>query len=183
MTVKYAFVGAFVGGLIIGGTLALAQVPQTSSIQTKPAPAPTGNLWVLYYDEAFLFASHFGNSRDPSGEPVLLVHSKSRDRWMQIAAISTAGARLGKSSPDMRTSVIWDFSALAERSFAKLPLRTSGSLMWPDRVRYDSQTERYELRHASKSGVLSAMTVLYVLRADLDAAFQVFPGQRPKGAT
>jgi hypothetical protein len=73
----------------------------------------------------------------------------------------------------MIVSVSWDFTAFAQRPYIEQPLKTSGSLMFPDRIEYDNRTGRYELRHASdwSDKFPGAETVLYIRRADLIEAF------------
>lgn len=141
------------------------------SIQTERADLPKRNLLVLYYDDAFLFAGrHYG---DGDTETALLVHSKATNQWRRIKAISTENGRFGRSSADMMISVGWDFTALAERPYSDQPLRTPGSIMFPDKIEYDPAGGRYTLRYASASSVQfpAAETILYVARADLVEAF------------
>jgi hypothetical protein len=147
---------------------------------------PRRNFLIIYYDDSFLFAArHYGDSRDVGGntEPGLFVHWKEHDRWVQILQISTAGGRFGKSwsdDPEARkkmrfASVSWDFTSYAERPYIKQPLVTSGSIAFPERVEYDSSTDRYELRYFSSWNVPSAETVLYVNRKDIVNAFDKQP--------
>jgi hypothetical protein len=155
---------------------AQAQAPRSSIIVQPAIPPPQRNILVLYYDDAFLFVGrHYGDGRDFLGptEPGLFVHSKASDRWLQITAISTEGGRFGRSSSDMVVSVGWDFTAFAQRPYIEQPLKTTGSLMFPDRIEYDNRTERYALHHASRSSERfpSAETVLYIRRVDLIEAF------------
>jgi hypothetical protein len=152
------------------------------TIVAKPSDPPHRNFRVIYYDEAFLFAArNYGDSRDFGGntEPGLFVHSKEKSRWIQVAAISTAGGRFGRSTsddPEARkklsiAQVAWDFTGYAQRPYIEQPLRTSGSIAFPERIEYDAATGRYELGYLSSWGVPSAVTVLYINRADLIAAF------------
>jgi hypothetical protein len=152
------------------------------TIITRPVEPPGRNTSIIYYDDQFLLLSrHYGDVRDRGGatEPGLFAHSKATGRWLQIRAISTAGARLGSSSsndPAARrrlrvASVTWDFRPLADQPYIEQPLRTSGSIAFPDSVVYDSSSGRYELHYFSSWGIASAETVLYVSREDLIAAF------------
>ena len=161
------------GAMVVLSGPVLAQVPR-SSILVRAAAPEQRNILVLYYDEAFMFVGrHYGDGRDFAGptEPGLFVHSKAHDRWLQVTAISTEGARLGKSSSAMVVSAGWDFTPWAQRAYIEQPLETGGSLMFPDRIQYDGGADRYELRHASTSNVPGAETVLYIRRADLIEAF------------
>jgi len=152
------------------------------TILAKASEPPRRNFIVVYYDDSFLFAArHAGDSRDVGGNtaPGLFVHSKEKAAWIQIAAISTAGGRFGKSVSDdpdaskklLVASVAWDFTSLAQRPYIEQPLRTSGSIVFPDDVAYESDRGRYRLRYLSSWGVPGAETVLYIDRAELSAAF------------
>jgi hypothetical protein len=161
---------------------AVAPPPPVVSVLTKPCEPPVRNVQVLFYDELFLIAARtFGDRRDPATttEPGLFVHSKSRNRWLQVVAISTAGGRLGRSWTDdpqaqrrLRNAPVgWDFTPFAGRPYIDQPLRTSGTVVFPDRIAFDEASGQYELRFYSAFGVQSAETVLYVKRADLLDAF------------
>lgn len=165
-----------VTGLLLQATPA----PSRPSVLTKPSEAPRNNVQVLFYDDAFLFESRtFGDRREPgSPEPALFVNSRDRNRWLQILAISTADAKLGRSwSEDpqvqrqVRVPFSWDFTSFAARPYIDLPLRTSGAVAFPDRVVYDADAGRYALHFFSSLGVTSAETVLYIARSDLVDAF------------
>ena len=152
------------------------------TIVAKASEPPRRNFAVVYYDEGYLFAvRHYGDSRDPSGntEPGLFVHSKEKNAWIQITSISTAEGRFGKSTSEdpeakrkLRVApVMWDFTRLAQHEYADQPLRTSASIVFPDRIRYDSGSGRYELGYLTSWDVTSAETVLFIRRQDLVQAF------------
>ena len=156
------------------------------TILAKVSEPPRRNFRVVYSDDSFLFAArHAGDSRDVGGNtaPGLFVHSKERAAWIQITAISTAGGRFGTSTSDDREAskklraapVGWDFTLFAHRPYIEQPLQTTGSIVFPDDIEYESDRGRYRLRYLSSWGVPSAETVLYVDRADLTAAFAEQP--------
>ena len=156
--------------------------PPRSSIVTRPAEAPLGNVQVVFYDDVFLISARsFGDRKTAEGslEPGLFVHSKDKNRWLQVMAISTAGAKLGRSSSEdpqaqkklRAVPVAWDFTPFATRPYIDQPLRTTGSIAFPDRIAYDAAAGRYELHYFSSWGVPSAETVLYIVRGDLVDAF------------
>jgi hypothetical protein len=107
------------------------------------------------------------------------VHSKAHESWIQVSKISTADGRFGSSrSSDLaaqkkldNASVGWDFRKYAAQPYIEQPLRTSGSISFPEKVSYDAKRGRYELRYHTSWEVASAETVLYVNRSDLVAAF------------
>ena len=119
--------------------------------------------------------SAIGATPRTTTEPGLFVHSKERNRWLQILAISTAGGRLGRSWTDdpqaqrkLRTAPVgWDFTPFAGRPYIDQPLKTTGSVAFPDRITFDEASGQYELRYFSSFGVPSAETVLFIRRADL----------------
>jgi hypothetical protein len=136
----------------------------------------------LYYDDTFMFAGRtYGERREPGTmtEPGLFVHSKERNRWLQILAIATAGGKLGRSWTDdpqsqrrLRSSPVgWDFTSFATRPYIDQPLRTTGSIAFPDRITFDEATAQYELRYFSSFGVPSAETVLFIKKIDLILSF------------
>jgi hypothetical protein len=164
---------------------ALASQP---SLVAKWSEPPRRNFFIISYDDSFLFAArHYGSADDPGGntEPGLFVHSKQYESWMQVTQISTAGGRFGTSgsdNPDAQkklryASVGWDFRSLAARPYAEQPLRTSGSIAFPEKISFDAATDRYELRYLTSWDVPSAETVLYIRRGDLLAAFAATTGK------
>jgi len=140
---------------------------------------------MIYYDDSFLFGfRHYGDSRCPGGgEAGLFVHSKEYNRWIQILQISTLGGRFGSSDSDdpevqkkMKfASVGWDFTRYADLPYVDQPLHTSGSIAFPELIKYDSSTGWYELRYFSSWKVPSVETVLHMDRKDLLTAFAKQP--------
>ena len=164
-----------------------APQPQPSLVAKWSEP-PRRNFYIISYDDAFLFAArHYGTSDDRGGntEPGLFVHSKQYGSWIQVSAISTESGRFGTSSSEdpqaqkklRYAQVGWDFRGLARRAYAEQPLRTSGSIAFPDKIAYDAATDRYELRYFTSWGVATAETVLYIKRGDLLAAFAATNGE------
>jgi hypothetical protein len=136
----------------------------------------------LYYDDNFMFAGRtFGDRKEGATEtqPGLFVHSKEKNRWLQIMAIATAGGRLGRSWTDdpqaqrrLRTAPIgWDFTSFASRPYIDQPLKTTGSIAFPDHISFDQASGQYELRYFSSFGVPSAETVLFIKQIDLILSF------------
>jgi hypothetical protein len=107
------------------------------------------------------------------------VHSKAHDRWLRIEKVSTRDGRFGTSRSDdpeaqkklHKIPVAWDFTPYRDKPHIELPLRTSGSIAFPDRIEYEAKSKRYKLRFFSKLKIDSAETILYIPRADLLAAF------------
>lgn len=150
-------------------------------IVARISEAPHRHLSILYYDDTFLFVSrHHGDERDSGGgtEPGLFVHSKERDQWIQVLQISTQGGTFGKSwSPKeeerqklARISVSWDFTGLTNQTFAEIPLRTSRSIAFPDKIER-LKDARYRLSFMTQTGVPGAETHLFMSQADLMKAF------------
>lgn len=154
----------------------------SKSIVTIHAVEPRQNVHVIFYDDDFLWmARNYGDHRRPAGntEPGFFVHSKAHGRWIEIHKISTHDGKFGTSRSDdpeaqkklAKISVAWDFTPYRDKPHIELPLRTSGAIAFPDRIEYETKSERYKLRCFSKLKIESAETVLYIPRADLLAAF------------
>jgi len=63
----------------------------------------------------------------------------------------------------------WDFRGLASAEYAQLPLKTGGSIIFPDRVIFDPSTELYRLDCNSGLNRDVSLTSFWVRKADLDA--------------
>jgi hypothetical protein len=152
-----------------------------STILAKSADPQARNVRVLFEDDVLAFVARtFGDRREPQGtEPALFAHSKDRNRWLHILGITTAGARLGRSWSDdplaqrkLRTAPVgWDFTGFASKPYLDIPLKTTASVVFPDRITYDAESGQYELHFFSVYEVPSAETVLIVRRSDLVESF------------
>jgi hypothetical protein len=158
------------------------------SIVTRPAEQPSRNTRAIREDATYEFVfRHYGSSGDPGGNtvPGLFVRSKETGRWLEVMAVSTKGGKFGKSwsdDPEERKrlegiSVSWNFTGLGSEAFAQLPLRTSGSIAFPDQIEDDKEGNQYRFRFMSALGIASAETVLLVDKADLKAAFDASSGR------
>lgn len=151
-------------------------------IVTKADSPGTRNTSIAHYDDRFLFlARSYGDHRDFHGntEPGFFVHSKAHDRWLQILQVSTKDAKFGKSHSDnpkenkrlMMSSVGWDFTAYTNKSSIHLPLKTSGSIAFPEKIELDATGDRYKMSFFTSWKIESVVTVLYVSRKDLSEQF------------
>ena len=156
------------------------------SVVTEDAAPGSRNTRVVYYDDRFLFMTRdYGDHRDFHGntEPGFFVHSKAHGRWLQILRQSTKDAKFGKSQPDseqdirrlVRSSVSWDFTSSTSRSWIDLPLKTSGSIAFPDKIEFDVKGDRYKMSYFANWKIESVVTVLYVSRKDLKEQFDRVP--------
>lgn len=124
----------------------------------------------VYADASYRFVfRHYGSK----GEyvPGFFARDLSRNRWLQLTELSTEHARLGVSPDfnDIRLMVGWDFRGLASAEYAQLPLKTSGSIVFPDRVTFDPSTKLYRLDCNSELNRDASLTSFWVRKADLDA--------------
>ena len=160
----------------------LSAVASAQTLVTKDASPGSRNVRVVYYDNNFLFmARDHGDHRDFGGntEPGLFVHSKAHDRWLQILQVSTKDGKFGKSQSDdpeeskrLRTaSVGWDFTGFAKKSSIDLPLKTSGSIAFPEKIELDATADRFKLSFFTTWEIESAATRLYLSRKDLKEQF------------
>ena len=142
--------------ILIFAITTLPAVLCAESVVTKADSPGTRNTSVVHYDDRFLFlARNYGDHRDFHGntEPGFFVHSKAHDRWLQILRVSTKDAKFGKSQSDnpeenkrlMKSSVGWDFTAYTNKSWIDLPLKTSSSIAFPDKIELDATGDRYKM--------------------------------------
>jgi hypothetical protein len=154
----------------------------SKSVVVIPAATPSQNVRILYYDNDLLFLVRDpGDDRTRSREklPGLFVHSNAHGRWIEIHKISTRDGVFGSSHSDdpeareklAKVPVTWDFTEYRHKPHMEIPLRTSGSLVFPDRIEYDAPSRRYRIRFFSKLKIESAETTLYISRAEMLAAF------------
>ena len=125
----------------------------------------------VYEDEDFQFVyRHYGNAEYLPG---LFVYSKKRSRWVEITKLSTENAKLGHSPlffEKVWLSVGWDYSHLKSKDYADLPLRTSGSINFPNVVIYVESSKIYRLNF-DPSLKPEYQTWFWILKKDLEKAF------------
>jgi|SRR5947209_4005569 len=105
--------------------------------------------------------------------PGFFVYSQKRDEWIEIKKLSTENAKLGHSPPIMEIplQVAWDYSYLKKLDYAEIPLRTSGSITFPDHITDDEGEQAYRLDFNSGLKREEFMTRFWILKKDLDDAF------------
>ena len=123
----------------------------------------------VYEDAHYQFVfRHYGNAEFVPG---FFVYDLKRICWLEITELSTEHARLGRSPDfnDIPLMVGWNFRDLAKNKYAQLPLRTPGSIIFPDQVAFDSGTELYRLDCNSQLKRDISLTSFWVRKADLGA--------------
>ena len=159
--------------LILAVTLAsVAQAPDGLKF-TRPtakgyvlASSPKWDV-EIYRDDAYQFVyRHYGNGEYVPG---LFAHDLIRDRWLEITHVSTENARLGRSPDfwDIPLQVSWDFHPLAQQEYARLPLKTSGSIVFPDRITFFSASDIYRLDCNSELNREASLTLFWLRKADM----------------
>jgi hypothetical protein len=121
----------------------------------------------IYWDESYQFtAPNYPSTEDASA---FFAHDRVHNRWLKITDLSTENARLGKS---LLTPPGWDFTFLSGVDYAHLPIRTTGrivdSVIFPDRMRFDSNTALYELNFNTQRNMPINVTTFWVRKSDLD---------------
>ena len=156
---------------ISGVCFACAQFPRFSRPTVKCEVLKEVPKWhrKIHEDEAHEFVfRHYGKNEF---EPGLFVHDKLRDRWFQIAEISTEHAKLGRSPDitDIPLQVSWDFRRLAGKKYVALPLQTSGSIVFPEDVSFDKRAQVYRLDCNANLKRKQSLTYFWVRKADFDS--------------
>jgi hypothetical protein len=135
---------------------------------------------LVYEDSAYKFVTRNYGSGEAPTIPGLFVYSKQHHAWIQILSLSTEHARLGRSPDytDIPLSVGWDYGELINEPFASMPLRTGGSIGFPDRI-VDLGVERaYRLDFNSGLNRDVSLTWFCLAKADIQEAFE---GRRTPG--
>ena len=123
----------------------------------------------VYEDDSYEFVFRgYGNAEYVPG---LFAHDRRHNRWLELTELSTVHARLGRSpeSSDLRLMVGWNFSRLASAEYAKLPLLTTGSIVFPDRISFDPTSGLYRFDFNSQLNLDGSLTSFRVRKYDLDA--------------
>ena len=157
----------------------------TTIVVTAERPAFASMILVDYSADFAWVGQSFGDSDDPgrNTKPGVFVHSHARNAWLQILAVSTAGAKFGKS-PQGNTGIQegWDFTSLAAKKFVTLPLPDAGrwtGLHLPKKVVYDSARKVFVMYFDLDDNDKSMMTTLVISKQDLLQAFNDEYGRRP----
>ena len=151
-----------------------AQNPDFSRPTIIAASYDEEPLWhaKIYEDDNYLFV--YRDYGKAEYTPDFFVYGKKRNKWIEIKKLSTEHAKLGRS-PSSATKVAlqvsWDYSSLKTVNYVNLPLRTSGSINFPDKITYDADTKRYFFNFNSSAKVEEMLTQFWVLKKDLDEAF------------
>jgi len=122
----------------------------------------------IYHDQFYQFVfRHYGNGEYVPG---FFAHDLVRNRWLEITELSMEQARLGRSPDfsDIPLQVGWDFRSLARADYARLPLHTTGSIVFPDRIMFLSAIGLYRLDCNSELNREVSLTSFWVRKTDLD---------------
>lgn len=121
----------------------------------------------IYEDDDYLFVyRYFGKAEET---PVFFILGKKRNKWIELKKLSTENAKLGRSpSKQENDSGNWDYSSLKTVNYVNLPLRTSGSINFPDQVTYNTDTKAFCLNFNSLANVEEMLTQFWVAKKDLD---------------
>jgi hypothetical protein len=129
------------------------------------------NPTTLLQDKDYLFSFRgFGKKEFTAG---FFVQDIATKHWIEIKKLSTENAKLGHSpSPEKGgTKSTWDYSDLAKTLYVELPLRTSDTLDFPDRIAFDEANGAYRLDFNSKLNFEESLTTFWITRSDLEEAF------------
>jgi ankyrin repeat protein len=154
-----------------------------NSIVVRPLSAEPDHPHLIDFDSTLAWVSggRFQGSPDMGGYtiPGIFVHSKTRDRWLQIEQVSTVGAKFGKSLPE------WDLTPFASTNFVPLPIPSPGRLHPPSNITFDEMRDAYVLHFNSRYNFSpeSARTRLLIPKKDLMEAFDYYSGHKVHAAS
>lgn len=143
------------------------------------ASQPSGLRPMIYQDDDYAFFKR-GYGAKGDHVPGLFLFSKKQKKWMKIRKLSTDRAKLGRSPTDEEAaatgkgpcSVGWNYSQIRESDYVTLPLMTSGSVNFPDKIVYDREPLEYLLQFNSSWNIDGVLTQFVVKKKDIDQAFQ-----------
>ena len=148
------------------------------SVVTFPLSPPEKiKTTLIHEDSDFKFVSIDYGSKGKQ-IPGFYVFQKSTSNWLRIETISTKDAVWGRSptAEESRTSgkgycqVGWNFASQYKgKLYVEIPLKTSGSIVFPDKIQLDEQV--YLLYFSSGWSIHKVKTTLRVNKADLLDAF------------
>lgn len=166
---------------IVLACLALATVVLGDSQETPPGnfsrPTVRGEVLqsepfshrLIHGDSLYTFLlRHYGEGGEQV--PAFVALRRADSTWIEITRLSTEHARLGRS-PDVHDtplSVGWDHARLDDSCYAVVPLHTSGSVVFPDRISFDAARAIYRFDFNSQLDRAQCLTSFWVLQADLD---------------
>jgi hypothetical protein len=146
-----------------------------TAIATFAGPATTDKPRMLYEDDEIRIVHvGFGSSASPE-TPGFYVFGKRNQKWIRVDKVSLKDAVLGRNPTfeECRVagvnppSVGWDFRRLRGHDYVELPLRTSGSLLSPDRIEKNEHEGSLILRFGSRWRIPHVETVLVIALGDL----------------
>ena len=151
-----------------------------SVICAKVAPGEDEKTHALYDDDDYQFVFKGFGSGGKKQTPGLHVFSKKSKTWVRIDKVSTKGGTFGRSptfdeckaAGKLYPSVGWNYSKLAEQDYAQLPLHTSGSILFPDKVTRDKEAGEISLHFSSNWEIKGVETILKFKESDLQKAFE-----------
>ena len=126
----------------------------------------------IHEDDAYKFVERDYGTDGERATPGFFVYSKRRAAWIQIVALSTEHARLGRSPDDVLLAIGWDYGPMLREPFTSMPLRTSGPVVFPDRIVDSAVQAAYRLDFNSSLDRDVSLTSFWLSKADLDAAFE-----------
>jgi hypothetical protein len=150
---------------------------------TRTGPAATDTPMTLYEDDEIRIAAVGYGDQDSPQILGFYVWGKRSLRWIRIDKVSLRDAILGRSPTfaECRAagvngpSVGWDYRRLKGRAYVEMPLKTTGSLNYPDRIEKNEKAGHLLLRFNSHWRthwhMAAAETVLVIAIDDLRHLF------------
>ena len=152
--------------------VAAQQAVNRPTVILRPSQDPDGQRRMIYEGVDYVFVD---KNYGPKGKqvPGLFVFSNKVRKWMEIKKLSTKDAKLGRSPTveEGLCSVAWDYSGLRNADYATIPLMTSGSLNFPDKILYKAEDDTYLLQFNSSWKIEAVLTQFIIKKDDLDEAF------------
>jgi len=170
---RYSFATAVVLALACASQQTPALEFTRPTVIAVPLPSQPRTREVIYEDSAYTFAAQDYGTAVAHERHGFFVYSKARRSWIEIVALSTEHARLGRSPDfgDIPLAIGWNYGHLRAEPYVPPWMNRGGWLNFPDRIIERSSPPAYRLDYNSRLEREVSLTTLSVLKSDLEAAF------------
>lgn len=167
---RYSFATAVVMAIACAGQQPPAREFTRPTLIAAPLPTQPRTREVIHEDDQYKFASQNFGTAEARERHGLFVFSKTRGSWIEVLALSTEHARLGRTPEGMLLPVSWDYGYLRAKPYVP-PWMPGDWLNFPDRVIVQATPAAYRLDFNSRFEHEVALTSLWLLKSDLEPAF------------
>ncbi|HWP44255.1 MAG TPA: hypothetical protein VNO14_13510 [Blastocatellia bacterium] len=135
--------------------------PTFESVILKDAPKSAVK---IYEDKFFVFA--YRGAGQAKEAPAFFLHNKSLKKWIEIKKLSTENVKLGRFASGEQASL-----SVGKKPYVEVPLKVGKTIVFPSKVKFDSETELYSLEFDSWQKKPEHVTRFWIDMDDLEEVF------------